>query len=133
MSFPNFRQNLKGRKMPIIQIVIASFLFLIISDKGNFSSFSSFIQNFQVNSPEAFITGLFDFGRIVSLQYSIAFGIGYMFLGLAKAVAIAIALLAIIKFVFSFERVQEKKVEIVSAQDRFHTNDIYLQTSKFIC
>ena len=133
MNFANIRQNLKTKKMPVVQVVIASLFFILISDKGLFNNFSSFIQNIHVTSPEAFISGMFNFGKFISLQYSIVFGLSYMFFELTKLVAIAIALLAIIKYLVGFERIEEKKIEVASASDRFHTNDIYLQTSKFIC
>ena len=133
MSLSNLQQKLKKQKMPIVQIVIASLLFVAISDKAVFSNIFGYFQNMHLNSPENVITGILNISRLVSIQYSIALGIGYMFIEIAKFVAIAIAVLAIIKFVFSFDKVEQKKYEIISDVDFIQTNDLYLKTSKFIC
>ena len=131
MNFSSIRNNLKRCKMPIIQIVIASFLVVFINDKNLTNNIFYAIQN--ICSPEAVMSYAMDIGKILSLQYLVIFGISYLFIELAKVVSIAITLFAIIKYMFRCEFVEEKKVEIVSAFDKFHTNDLYLQTSKFIC
>jgi hypothetical protein len=133
VDFNNIRQNLKLRRMPIFRIVIPCLLFLVISDKLTFNSILSNFNTMQFQSPESIFMGAINISRIVSLNYSLAFGIGYLFVELAAYVAVAIAVLAIIKFLFGFEVVEEKRVEASSFEHNFQSNDIYLKTSKFIC
>lgn len=133
MNFNNIRQNLKLRRMPIFGIVIPCLLFLVISDKWTFNSIMSNLNTMQFQNPESVFLSAINISKILSLHYSLAFGLGYLFVELAKFVAIAIAFLAIIKFLFGFEIINEKNVEVSSYKHNFQTNDIYLKTSKFIC
>ena len=133
MNFRNLCHNLRLRKMPIFRIVITCLLFLVISDKAIFDSVISNFSTMQIQNPETIFMGAVNISRLISLQYSIAFGLGYLFIELASFVAIAIAVLAVIKFLFGFEVVSTKNVELSSYVNIFQTNDIYLKTSKFIC
>jgi hypothetical protein len=87
----------------------------------------------QFQSPESIFMGAVNISRILSLQYSVMLGIGYIFFELATFVAIAIAIYIIIRHLIGFEILEEKREEIPASRDAFQTNDIYLQTSKFIC
>ena len=119
--------------MPIFRIVIACLLFLVISDKMMFDSVISNFSAMKIQNPETIFMGAVNISRLISLQYSIAFGLGYLLVEIASFVAIAIVVLAVIKFLFGFEFVSTKNVELSSYINIFQTNDIYLKTSKFIC
>ena len=133
MNLYNIRQNLKATRMPIMRIVMACLMFVLISDKGLFNHILSNFNNIQFHNPESIVMSAVNISRIISLQYSIFLGIGYLFIELARFVAIAIAIFALIKHLISIERVEEKKLEVINSTLDHQTNDIYLKTSKFIC
>ena len=84
-------------------------------------------------SPETIIMNAVNISRFLSLQYSFIVGLSYLFIELASFVAIAIAVFALIKYLFGFELVQDKKFEVNHSVDFLQSNDIYLKISKFIC
>ena len=94
MNFNNIRQNLKTSSMTIAKIGIACLMFVVISDKGLFNHILGNLNNMQFHSPESIIMGAVNISRIISLQYTIFFALGYLFVELAKFVVIVIALSA---------------------------------------
>jgi len=71
--------------------------------------------------------------RIAMLDYTLTMGIGYVFIELAIFAAATLAILAVIIFFVDNVNVQEVRFDQQVEQKVLSTNDIYLQTSKFIC
>jgi len=134
--FRNIKHNLKARKMSIFKIAIACLLFLAISDKGLLQNTFNNLHNLFSSSSfsiESAITSMVNLSRIAMLDYTLTMGIGYVFIELAIFAAATLAILAVIIFFVDNVNVQEVRFDQQVEQKVLSTNDIYLQTSKFIC
>jgi len=126
-------KNLKLKKMSMISVIISSLLFFLINDKLSICSFIHNLRNIHIQSPESIFIEAVNIGKILSLQYSTMLGIGYIFFELATFVTIAIAICVIFRNLIGFEVMEGKREDVLVSKCSFQTNDIYLQTSKFIC
>lgn len=130
------KNNLKMRKVTIIQVAMALILFLMINDKGLFGNLFKDIHsltNINGLTFESVTSNMINIGRIISLEYSLSMSIGYF------VVQVAVSIIAISCFftTIKFQTYQEVKVENEYGRNvvcnTFDTQDIYLKTNKLIC
>ena len=136
MLFCKVRQNLKTRRMPVMKIVMAIVLFVALSDK---MLYHNFISTFQGGSPnflsiEKFVQDIINICRIITTSFSITISVWAIFVQIALMIGVALALFFVVRVLLMINSSVKENAEYKSVHAvAYATNDIYLQTNKFIC
>ena len=136
MLFFNVRQNSKCAKMSILKIVMAIVLFVALSDKMLFQNFMNCLDGRVPNfmSIEKFVHDVVNISKIITTSFSITLSVGAIFVQIALMIGVALALFFVVRVLLMINSSAEENAEYKSVHVvAYATNDIYLQTNKFIC